>query len=86
MRIADVIDAEPEEREAQCHYSPPFARDGVEWITIEVLKTTPSGALVRWTAKVGGVVAECLEGDTIEVLNQAMIGELQISIIAPVEE
>jgi hypothetical protein len=56
------------------------------WIRVSVISTTPAGSLVRWTKDGEGVVAECAEGETIEVLDQVMTGKLHVAIVKPIEE
>ncbi len=82
-----MIQIGPIERNSADYFtSDPFTTDGVEWIQIWVQSTNPPGALCRWLTDDGGVVAECVEGDRVDVLFAAWDGELTISIIPGVNE
>lgn len=60
--------------------------DGIEWIGVKVISTNPPGAIVKWVNEDGGVIAECADGDCIEVVVEAGLKDAIISITKAIEE
>lgn len=59
---------------------------GIEWIGVRVLSTDPIGAIVKWVGATGAVIAECSDGDYIEIVVGTDLEDSVISITPAIEE
>jgi hypothetical protein len=71
-------------RKARVEFGEFIMLDGVEWLTLKVVHTTPEGALVRWMDTAGNIVAQCIAGQDGKIESERF-SELQISIVPACE-